>query len=120
MKISQDCEGVSIAKIRPEVQALTPRPGAKREQPWIRIKKLPPVALVPDVPAALLAPLSRHPDGTGMRRPDVVAGNPDVMVAVPAIEASDPDPIEVSRWSRGHHHNRGRRWRPDPNDNLRL
>jgi hypothetical protein len=76
------------------------------------------VAFVPDVATALFAPLAGNPDGSGVRGMGVVTGDPNVAVAVPAVEASDPDPITMGWRGRGNDLN-GTRWgRTDSYNNL--
>ena len=81
---------------------------------------LAPVSFVPDVAAALSAPLTLHPDRAGMWGTHIVATNPDVAAAVPAVVAADPDPIVV-RAGRGGNYFYGTRWgRSNADDNLSI
>jgi len=50
---------------------------------------------VPNVTAALATPLAPDPDSTGMGRTHVVSTDPDVAMAIPAMEAFYPHPIAV-------------------------
>jgi hypothetical protein len=76
------------------------------------------VAFVPDVTAAFAAPFALYPDGAGMRRTIIVATNPDVTAAVPAVVAANPDPIAVGAGGSGDDFD-GTRWgRPDADDQL--
>jgi hypothetical protein len=78
---------------------------------------LAPVAVVPDLAAALAAPVARDPDGSGMGRLGVTAADPDVAAAVPAVIAGNPDPAAM--WGRGDNLYPTRRGRPDTNHDLR-
>ena len=76
-----------------------------------------PVTLVPDVSTALSTPFPWIPNGTRMRRTAVVAVNPDVTVAVPAVKAGNP---HVARAASRNNLYGTRRRRADANDDLRV
>ena len=67
--------------------------------------------------AAAMLPASSDPAGMGMRRLDVRAGNPNVVVALPAVVASVPNPVAVLwwKWRTGFDDASGR---SDADDNL--
>jgi hypothetical protein len=73
------------------------------------IFRLSPVAFNPDVTVAMMVPVARDPAGMRVGRFDVVAGDPDVLVAVPAVIALVPGPTGVLMGWRGNHFN-GVRW----------
>ena len=79
---------------------------------------LPPIALVPDVAAALFAPVAGNPDCSRMRRPAIGAGNPDVGMPIPTVVTLNPD-ITGMR-SSGYNLNRARRRRADADDDLSV
>jgi hypothetical protein len=72
---------------------------------------------MPDLAAALAAPLARDPDGSGMGRFGVTAADPDVAMAVPAVIAGNPYPAAMW-WCRNNLHWTRRGW-PDTNHDLR-
>jgi hypothetical protein len=73
---------------------------------------------MPDVAAALFAPLTGDPNGSAMRRTAIDSRNPDIAVAVPAVVAGNPDVTFV--WRSGNDLNRARwRW-ADTDDDLRV
>jgi hypothetical protein len=76
------------------------------------------MTFVPDVTAALSAPLTLHPNRTGMWRTPVVAADPDVAVAVPAVVATDPDPIAVLTGRNRNDFDRARWGRSNADNNL--
>jgi hypothetical protein len=78
---------------------------------------LAPVALVPDLAAALAAPLARDPDGSRMGRFGVTAADPDVAMAVPAVIAGNPYPPAM--WGCRNNLPRTRRGWPNTNHDLR-
>jgi hypothetical protein len=78
--------------------------------------KLLPVAGVPDVAAALFAPLAFNPYGSAMWGTGVVTMDPDIAVAVPAVKSRNPDPTLV--WGGGHDFNGARRRWTNADDNL--
>jgi hypothetical protein len=71
---------------------------------------------MPDVAAALLAPLAGHPDGSGMRRTAVGSVYPDVAVTIPAVISGHPDITGMRR--RGNDFDRTRRRRADTDYDL--
>jgi hypothetical protein len=73
---------------------------------------------VPDVAAALFAPLAFHPNGSAMGRTGVVTVDPDITVAIPAVIAGNPDPALVD-WSGHNFDGTWGRW-PDPDHDLRV
>jgi len=79
---------------------------------------LAPVAWVPDLAAALAAPLAPYPDGSGMRGSGVVAPDPDVAMAVPTLIAGNPDPVAVPPGRSRDDLDRVRWRRPDTNHDL--
>jgi hypothetical protein len=73
---------------------------------------------MPHVPAAFATPLTADPDRTGMWGTHVMTANPDVTAAVPAMVATDPDPIAMRAGRSGNDFD-GTRWRrSDANDDL--
>jgi hypothetical protein len=73
---------------------------------------------MPDVAAALFAPVAGYPDCSVMRRPAMRSGNPDVAMPIPAVVARNPD-IAGMR-SSGHNLNRARRRRANADDDLSV
>jgi len=78
---------------------------------------LAPVTFHEDVLAAAVSPVTCDPDGAGMRRRDVVAWDPDVVVAFIAVIAGVPGPIAVLGW-RGRNDFAGRSRRADTDVDL--
>jgi hypothetical protein len=81
---------------------------------------LAPVALMPDLAAALVTPLAWDPDGSGPGRFGVVALNPDVATAVPAVIAGFPNPIAMGAGWSGNDLDGTRRGRSDTDHNLGI
>jgi hypothetical protein len=65
---------------------------------------------MPDIAAAAGTPVAFDPVGTSEGGSGVVAGNPDVSSAVPAVEAGYPYPVGVLARDYGDNLN-GARWR---------
>jgi hypothetical protein len=76
------------------------------------------VSFVPDVTAALAAPLTLHPNRATTRGTLVVAADPDVTMTVPAVIAADPDPIAVLVGHNRDDFDRTRWRRSDADNNL--
>jgi hypothetical protein len=84
--------------------------------PIFRKVGLAPAAFVPDVAAAFFAPLTGDPYGSAMWRTAILAVDPDVGVAVPAVVAGDPD-IAFVGWGGDDFDFVRRRW-ADADDDL--
>jgi hypothetical protein len=70
--------------------------------------------------AALSTPLTTNPDGTGVWGTHIVATDPDITTAVPAVVSADPDPIAMRAGRSGNDFD-GTRWRrSDADDDLRV
>jgi len=71
-----------------------------------------PMARAPDPSTADQHPIARYPNGPGVGRMNVAAGEPDVAVAIPAPIAGLPDPIGTWTGRRRRRYGFGlRRWR---------
>jgi len=81
---------------------------------------LAPVALMPDLAAALVTPLAWDPGGSATGRFGVAALNPDVATAVPAVIAGFPNPIAMGAGWSGNDFDRAWRRRPNTNHNLGI
>jgi hypothetical protein len=78
------------------------------------------VTFDPDVAAATVVPVAWNPAGVGVRWLNIVSGDPDVVVAVPAVIALVPGPTGVLVRRRGNNLD-GTRWGwADANDDLGL
>jgi hypothetical protein len=86
----------------------------------LRIFRLSPVAFDPNVAIATMVPMTGDPAGLRMWWFDVVAGDPNVLMAVPAMIALVPSPTGMLMWWRGNHFNRVWGRGSDANDNLGL
>jgi hypothetical protein len=92
-------------------------PAGALPKEWQRMAAgLAPVALVPDLAAALGAPLARDPDGSGMGWFSVASADPDIAMAIPAVIAGNPYPATM--WGRRNNLHWTRRGRPDTNHDL--
>jgi len=80
--------------------------------------RLTPVASVPNVAAALLAPLSFHPDSAVMRWAAIDTGHPDIAMSVPAVVAGNPHVTFV--WRGRNDFDWARRRRADAHNNLSI
>jgi hypothetical protein len=76
-----------------------------------------PVAFDPDVATAAVIPMTWDPTGASIRGFGVMAANPDVMSAVPAMESRLPDPAGMG--GGGNDFDGTRRWRSDADHDLR-
>ena len=73
----------------------TPPEGAE----WGIGGRLAPVAIAPDVAAALVDPFASNPDGVSVGWLDIRSADPDVAISVPAVVALMPGPVGVFvRW----------------------
>src|ERR1017187_8392050 len=77
-----------------------------------------PVARVPDMAAAFLAPVAFNPDSSAMGWAGVVTVYPGIAVAIPAVVARNPDKALV--WRRGDDFDGARRRWANADDDLRV
>lgn len=71
---------------------------------------LAPAAVDPHVVASSTLPAARNPNGARARRLDVVAGNPNVGSAVPALKSRLPYPVPMSHGTHWNDLSAARRW----------
>jgi hypothetical protein len=76
------------------------------------------VTVDPDIAAAAMVPVAFDPARATIRRFSIVAGHPDIVGAVPAVEAGLPDPSLVG--CDGNHFNGTRRGWPNTDHNLSV
>jgi hypothetical protein len=74
------------------------------------------MSFMPDVSAAVVDPVTFYPVGAAVGGMLVVAGDPDVSVAVPAVVSGLPDQTLMGRRRCNLHG--ARRWRSDADDDL--